>query len=139
MTIGSCLWIPAGVIHRLSRVLPSMKERTTLDRVRVHLSMSDPPRPLQDVRITAPEGTQLAELVDVLANERRMAVRPSTVWSGSLRLESTAPLGGAGLRNGDVLRFGGPGRQDSTTAPCQAAAIYSCPIPRYRVGIWLSP
>ena len=85
--------------------------------------MSDPPRPLEDVQITAPEGTRLAELVDVLANERGMAVRPSTVWSGSLRLESTAPLGGAGLRNGDVLRFGGPGRQDSTNAPFQVAVV----------------
>ena len=100
-----------------------MTERTTLDRVRVHLSMSDPPRPLEDVQITAPEGTRLAELVDVLANERGMAVRPSTVWSGSLRLESTAPLGGAGLRSGDVLRFGGPGRQDSTNAPFQVAVV----------------
>ena len=100
-----------------------MTERTTLDRVRVSLSMSDPPRPLRDVQITAPEGTRLAELVDVLANEPGMAVRPTTVWSGSLRLESTAPLGGPGLRNGDILRFGGPSRQGWPSAPFQVAVV----------------
>ena len=100
-----------------------MTERTTLDRVRVTCPSSDPPRPLRDVQITAPEGTRLAELVDILANEPGTAVRPSTVWSGSLRLESTAPLGGPGLRNGDVLRFGGPSRQDSTNAPFQVAVV----------------
>ena len=85
-----------------------MTERTTLDRVRVSLSISDPPRPLRDVQITAPEGTRLAELVNKLTNEPAATVRPSTVWSGCSRLESTAPLGGPGLRNGDILRFGNP-------------------------------
>src|SRR4029077_499930 len=47
-----------------------------------------------------------------------------TVWSGSSRLESTAPLGGTGLRNGDILRFGDPIGQDSTSsAPLQVAVV----------------
>ena len=101
-----------------------MTERTTLDRVRVSLSISDPPRPLRDVQITAPEGTRLAELVNKLTNEPAATVRPSTVWSGSSRLESNAPLGGTGLRNGDILRFGNPIGQDSTSsAPLQVAVV----------------
>lgn len=101
-----------------------MTERTTLDRVRVSLSISDPPRPLRDVQITAPEGTRLAELVNKLTDEPAAAVRPSTVWSGSSRLESNAPLGGTGLRNGDILRFGDPIGQDSTSsAPLHVAVV----------------
>ena len=123
MTIGSGLWIPAGVIHRHNASTSLDDGAGDTRRVRVSLSMSDPPRPLRDVQITAPEGTQLAELVDVLANGPGMAVRPATVWSGSRGLEPTARLGGPGLRNGAILRFGGPSRQTSTSAPLQVAVV----------------
>ena len=91
--------------------------------MRVSLSISDPPRPLSDVQVTAPEGTRLAELLNVLIEERGMTARSSTVWSGSSLLKPTAPLGGPGLRNGDIVQFGAPIGPDSISAPLQVAVV----------------
>jgi S-DNA-T family DNA segregation ATPase FtsK/SpoIIIE len=65
----------------------------------------------RDVAVTAPAGTAVGDLDAQLASLLGSA-RPAELWSGSRRLARTAPLGGPGLRTGDVVSVGGPGPRD---------------------------
>jgi DNA segregation ATPase FtsK/SpoIIIE, S-DNA-T family len=92
--------------------------------VRVRLSVRDSRHGLRDVQITAPDGTRLADVLSPLAGESATGILPPTVWSGSTRLERTAPLGTNGLRNGATLRLADAHVPDSPAgSPLQIAVI----------------
>lgn len=62
-----------------------------------------------DVAVTAPAPVALAALEPELARVAGVP-RGQSLWSGDRPLAATAALGGAGLRTGAVLSYGGPHR-----------------------------
>ena len=62
-----------------------------------------------DVAVSAPAPVPLSAFAAELA--RTVGARPGgAIWSGEMPLADTTALGGAGLRTGAVLNFGGPHR-----------------------------
>ncbi|MCW2644111.1 MAG: segregation ATPase FtsK/SpoIIIE -like protein [Pseudonocardiales bacterium] len=65
----------------------------------------------RDVAITAPEGSAVRDVHVGLTSVAR-AEPAAELWAGPRRLAPDAPLGGLGLRTGDVVSVGAPGPAD---------------------------
>ena len=91
---------------RAAGSIPSLPART-LTGMRIDLTVRDRQDLCRDVAIAAPDGSTVRDVQLSLTSV--IGAEPAAeLWTGARRLTAHAPLGGPGLRCGDVVSIGAP-------------------------------
>ncbi|MEP7180100.1 MAG: FHA domain-containing protein, partial [Pseudonocardiales bacterium] len=94
--------------------------------MRIDITVRDEHGVPRDVAVCAPDGSTVHDIAPALCTA--MAAEPGTqLWLGARRLGPDVPLGGHGLRCGDVVSADGPDRADPAGAAVHRLQVVGGP------------